>query len=185
MRNWTLHQIRRVIDDRAGIIAYPTESVYGLGCHPLHPDAVQRILSLKHRDWGKGLILVASNLAQVEPYILPLSAEDRARLTTAAPLPTTWLLPARPDTPDWLTGRHTTLAVRISTHPTLFALCDFLNHPLVSTSANPSQRPPARTALKVRRYFSNQVDFILHYGGVCRGRPSVIRDLVSGKMVRV
>jgi L-threonylcarbamoyladenylate synthase len=184
MRDWSLRQIRRIVDRQHGLIAYPTESVYGLGCHPLAEDAVMRLLRLKNRDWEKGLILVASNLQQIESYVLPISIKDRQRLHAESATPTTWLLPAHADTPPWLTGNNTALAIRVSSHPTIVAMCDYLQHPIVSTSANPSGLPPARTALQVQRYFPTQLDLIIHSREACRGRPSLIRDLISNKVVR-
>lgn len=84
----------------------------------------------------------------------------------------------------WLTGNHTTLAVRVTAHPLAAALCDAFGGPLISTSANISGRPPARTALRVRQIFGDQVEQILHGELAGRKRPTEIRDARTGRVLR-
>ena len=167
-----------------GIIAYPTEAVYGLGCDPRDERAVLRLLALKRRPACKGLILIAADFAQIEPFLEPLSPADQSRLAATWPGPHTWLIPARPATPRWLRGRHDTLAVRVTAHPLAAALCRIFGHPLVSTSANLSGRPPARTALAVRRQLGRHLDHILPGPTGGAAKPTEIRELRSGKRVR-
>ena len=107
-----------------GIVAYPTEAVYGLGCDPLNRAAVYRLLALKRRPVDKGLILIASRFDQLRPFVQPVDDDVRQRLDDTWPGPNTWLLPARTDCPAWLRGRHRTLAVRVTAHPLAAALCD-------------------------------------------------------------
>lgn len=169
---------------RGGVIAYPTEAVYGLGCDPLNPDAVRRLLELKQRPMEKGLILVAADLAQLASYLLPLAASLAPQVNASWPGPLTWLLPVRPEVPHWLRGTHDSLAVRVSAHPVVRALCTTFGGPIVSTSANPAGQSPARNPLAVQRMFGSNVDCILHapLGGL--GRPTEIRDGRSGRIVR-
>ena len=169
---------------KSGVIAYPTEAVYGLGCNPQDLNAVQRILQLKQRPAHKGLILIAADFAQLEPFLQPLAPPDRARLAATWPGPQTWLIPARTTTPRWLRGRYDTLAVRVTAHPLAAALCRACGHPLVSTSANRSGRPPARIALAVRRQLGRSLDHLLPgpTGGALK--PTAIRDLRTGQIVR-
>ncbi len=178
-----LRQAARCLN-AGGVIAYPTEGVWGIGCDPLNGEAVTRVLKLKGRAAAKGLILIAAALEQLLPYLAPLAAGERARLEATWPGPVTWLIPAAPDTPPWLSGEHATLAVRVTAHPPAAALCRAFGGALVSTSANPSGLPPAQSALAVRRYFGDAVDFILEgpLGG--RKRPSEIRDFASGAVIR-
>jgi L-threonylcarbamoyladenylate synthase len=184
----TIHpfQIRQAahVARAGGVIAYPTEAVYGLGCDPLNGEAVHRILDLKGRIAAKGLILVAADLAQVEPYLIPLPKDLKAKVEASWPGPVTWLLPARPEVPDWLRGEHDTLAVRVSAHPVVAGLCRMFDGPLVSTSANRSGHHPARSPLAVRRIFGDDLDYILHgpLGGL--DRPTEIRDGATGRLVR-
>ncbi len=165
------------------VIAYPTEAVYGLGCDPLNAAAVQRILAIKRRSLNKGLIVIAASLEQLERFLDPLDATALACLQATWPGPVTWLAPAR-RTPVWLRGAHNSLAVRVTAHPLAAALCRAWGGPLVSTSANSGGHPPARSALAVRRRLGTQVDYILAgpVGGAAR--PSEIRDLSSGRIVR-
>ena len=167
-----------------GVIAYPTEAVWGLGCEPLNAHACRRILSLKRRTRGKGFILIAADFAQAEPFLATL---PRAKLKTALatwPGPVTWLLPAASWVPGYLTGARKTLAIRVTAHPLARALCDQYGGPIVSTSANVSGRAPARTALQVQRQFGSRVDYVLPGALGALRRPTPIRDLASGKWVR-
>jgi L-threonylcarbamoyladenylate synthase len=168
---------------RGGVIAYPTEAVYGLGCDPAAHPAVERIVRIKGRSAGAGLILIASDLAQLEGWIAP-TASERQRLDTHTAEPVTWVVTAGPRAYALLTGGRGTLAVRLTTHPLAAALCRTVAMPLVSTSANRHGRPPARTALMVRRRFGAEVDYVL--GGATGGRanPSEIRDARSGAVLR-
>ena len=162
-----------------GVIACPTESVYGLSCDPWNAEAVALLLSLKHRSWRKGLIVVAAAREQLLPYI-DLSAEQQQRLRPAA---ITWLVPASPAVPPWICGEHSQIAVRVSPHPTLQALC-MRAGPLVSTSANPTGMAPAMTSQRVRAYFGKAVRNVVPglLGGLAG--PTEIRDIVSGKVLR-
>jgi L-threonylcarbamoyladenylate synthase len=167
-----------------GLIAYPTEAVYGLGCDPGNRAAVLRLLALKRRDPAKGLILIAADPGQLAPFVADLEPARMAEVLASWPGPNTWLLPVRALTPDWLHGRFDTLAVRVTAHPLAAALCRAWGGPLVSTSANRAGRPPARTALGARRALQQRVDLIL--AGPCGGaaRPSLIRDGRTGRVLR-
>lgn len=167
-----------------GVIAYPTEAVWGLGCDPDDAFAVQRILQLKRRSVDKGLILVAATIEQLQPYLEGLSAEQISTMSATWPGPVTWLVPDNGAVPSWIRGKHTSLAVRVSNHPLVSALCQRVGGAIVSTSANPQGLEAARTRLEARRYFATEVD---HYSvGEVGGRnsPSQIRDLISGKILR-
>lgn len=167
-----------------GVIACPTEAVWGLGCDPFDPDAVARLLHLKHRPVAKGLILVASDVSQVDFLLAGLSGEARATLAESWPGPTTWLLPHHGSVPSWISGQHATVAVRVSSHPALAALCDAYGGPLVSTSANPGGARPARAIFQVYNYFGSALDYVLPGRLGARMRPTVIRDLASGAILR-
>lgn len=181
MNDWQ-HRLACHTVRSGGVIAYPTEAVWGLGCDPTNPAAVRQILKLKDRPEHKGLVLVASSLDQLREWIMPLSAEDLNKVNATWPGPVTWVLPCYDHVPKTIRGRHQSIAVRVSDHPIVRRLCDTLG-PLVSTSANPAGREPARSALGVRRYFSNGLDCIVPgcLGG--RDQPSEIRTL-SGRRLR-
>ena len=167
-----------------GIVAYPTEGVYGLGCDPLDGVAVGRLLALKGRSRRKGLIMIAERFERLRPLVGALDPDLEAAARADWPGPVTWVLPAAPATPSWLTGGRPTLAVRVTAHPLAAALCRAFGRPLVSTSANRSGARPARSPLAVRRQLGDAVDLILHgaLGGL-RG-PTPIRDGASGRLLR-
>lgn len=182
LNNWHLNQAIRIIL-KGGVIAYPTEAVYGLGCLPDNYYAVRRILRLKNRPVEKGLILVAACVEQLAAYIEFPDETVRQRVLSTWPGPVTWVLPARPGVPAWLRGNHKSIAVRVSNHDVVRRLCEKTGA-LVSTSANPSSRPPAKSALKVRAYFGRSLDYILQASLGSNRRPTEIRDAISGKILR-
>lgn len=165
---------------RGGVIAYPTESCYGLGCDPMNARAVARILRLKGRPKSKGLILIGSAPEQFTPYL----AEPAAEWPQYWPGPYTLLLPAGPRCPRWLTGRHSKLAVRVTAHPEAARLCHALGMALVSTSANRSGRVMLRTAADCRKAFGARVRVLPGRIGQ-RKRPSTIIDPDSGGLIRI
>ena len=170
---------------RAGsVIAHATEGVWGLACNPFDAAAVRRVLALKSRPVEKGMILICASLEQVMPLLEPLSADERERITTPAKGPVTWLVPCRPGVPALLRGHHSTLAIRITRHEQSRALIEQCGLPLVSTSAKPAGRPPALTALRVRQYFRDSIDYLLpgQLGGAAG--PSEIRRLQDGAVQR-
>ena len=179
---WRVRQAARTVV-AGGVIAYPTEAVWGLGCDPWDALAVQRLLALKARPVDKGLILVAADMAQFDFLLHDLPKAWRAQLQLSWPGPNTWLVPHQQRLPAWITGRHASVALRVSDHPLVRALCA-LTGPLVSTSANPAGRPAARSRLRVEQYFGGELDGVL--GGALGGRrnPSLIRDLRSGAVIR-
>ncbi|MFV8818927.1 L-threonylcarbamoyladenylate synthase [Haliea sp. E17] len=169
---------------REGVVACPTEAVWGLSCDPQSERAVGRVLELKQRPVEKGLILVAASESQLAFLLEGLPGEQRQTLSASWPGPNTWLVPHHGRVPPWVHGRFDTVAVRVSGHPGVQALCRAWGGPLVSTSANPAGAQPPRQRFQVRRYFGDSLDYILP-GAVGRsGRPSQIRDLASGKTFR-
>ena len=177
-------QLRRAVQycNSGGVIAYPTESVFGLGCDPLDQIAVYKILQLKQRPVEKGMILIASNLEQLQPFLSTEQTLDK--LLKPQTIPTSWLVKPSNLTPDWITGKHPKLAVRITQHPIAQALCARLGYPLVSTSANPASLPPARNLLKLRHYFADNIDYCVSGDVGKANKPSQIIDLESGQIVR-
>lgn len=167
-----------------GVIACPTEAVWGLSCDPNDADAVEHLLALKGRPMDKGLILVAASEQQLEFLLGDLSAQQRQALAETWPGPATWLLPHRNRVPDWICGKHATVAVRVSAHPAVAALCNAWGGALVSSSANRAGAQPAREAYQVQRYFGAAVDYILPGRTGLSDKPTSIRDLASGTIVR-
>lgn len=168
------------------VIAYPTESIFGLGCDPDSESAVMQLLALKQRPIEKGLILIADNYQQLLPYIddTHLSQQQKATVFASWPGPVTWLFPKSATTPYFLTGQFTSLAVRVTAHPVVKDLCAKFGKPLVSTSANLTTLPPCKTAQEVYQQFGD--DFPVLAGGLGgREKPSEIRDVKTGQIIRV
>lgn len=171
-----------IIQD-GGVIAYPTEAIYGLGCDPANEIAVTHLLEIKQRSVDKGLILVAANFAQLDTWIQPLSAQQRQQILQTKQL-TTWLVPALEGIPQYLTGNFTKIAIRISRHPIVKTLCLRAETALVSTSANLAGQFPARSAEQVREYFADHLDFILDGTLGHEKKPSKIIDLNTQQQFR-
>jgi L-threonylcarbamoyladenylate synthase len=174
-----LQQAVRVLR-HGGIVAYATEYCFGLGCDPMNRDAVLRLLRLKRRPATKGLIVLAAEVAQLAPYV----SEIPAPVAASWPGPHTWLLPAKPGVPGWITGRHDQIAVRVTAHPQAAALCRAAGLAIISTSANRGGEAPARTEREVARRFGNQVDYVLSGSVGDAPAPTPIRDAASGRLIR-
>lgn len=169
-----------------GVIAYPTEAVYGLGCDPLNEAAVARLFELKQRPPHQGVLLIAADFAQLHGYVdaEALSPAARARVLATWPGPHTWIFPRAATAPDWLARAHEGIAVRVTAHDLAAHLCRAFGGALVSTSANRHAQPPARSADDVRATFHAELAYILQgeVGGL--ERPTPIRDANSGELVR-
>lgn len=175
-------QIAARVVNSGGAIGYPTETLYGIGCHPHDEDAVAHIAALKHRSLEQGFILVASRPEQIDAL-----CNDTHWRSLLRPLgdnrATTWLMPATPAVPRWLTGRHQSIAIRLTTNPLTRRLCDMADTALISTSANPHGKKPAGNALRARFYFGTGIDYYVP-GETFETRASRIIDGRSGKLLR-
>lgn len=171
-----------------GIIAYPTEAVFGLGCNPDNKAAVEKLLILKNRPIEKGLILLAANYAQLLPYIDDtLIPQEKKRLMLSRwPNGITQVVPKHKNTPTWLTGKFETIAIRITDQPDVVELCNKVNKPIVSTSANFSGNEPVRTwqALEQDIELASKIDFIIKGKTLGYNQPSTIIDALTGETFR-
>lgn len=166
------------------IIAYPTEAVYGLGCDPFNEQSVRNILSLKGRPESAGFVLIASNLEQLKPWFGNIESALLKKAMTRWPGPVTWLFPRAEHVPDYIAGNHKTIALRMTAHPASRDLCEAFGCALISSSANISSAQPARSHAEVAAYFSDTIAGTLK-GALGDGeRPSEIRDLASGAILR-
>ncbi|UNK41856.1 Sua5/YciO/YrdC/YwlC family protein [Luteimonas sp. S4-F44] len=171
---------------RGGVIAYPTEGVWGLGCDPFDAAAVQRVLEIKRRPVDKGVILIAGATTQLAGIVdwsaLETSRQDAVHAVW--PGPHTWIVPALPSVPAWLTGAHAGIAVRVSAHPGVVALCAAFGGPLVSTSANLSGEPAVHAATALDPRLLAQIDGVAAGETGGRREPSTIRDAATGRVLR-
>ncbi len=173
----------QVLQD-GGVIAYPTEAVYGLGCDPLNYNAVARILELKGRPESAGLILIADDFSRLEDLVCNVSEDQLKRAVDSWPGPVTWLFPKSMLVPGWVSGEHDSVALRITDHPVCRELCAAFGSGIVSTSANRSGEAPARYPGDIEVAFGGAIDGIVagELGG--RERPSEIRDIRTGDVIR-
>ena len=170
---------------KGDVIAYPTESVYGLGCDPMNANAVANLLEMKRRDLGKGFILVASSFDQVLPFIEPPPPLNLTQVLATWPGPVTWIFQASAYTPSWLTGDHaSTIAIRVSAHPVIRAICESYGKPIISTSANIAGEIPARCFDMVNMTFGEHVKMIVKGSVGQLKKPTTIRDVISGEVLR-
>ena len=166
------------------VIAYPTEAVYGLGCDPGNESAVRAILDLKQRRSDAGLILIADSFERLDPFVDLGTATNLDAAMATWPGPVTWLIPRGTSVPDWLAGKHRTIAVRVTAHPVCRLLCAAFGGAIVSTSANRSSEPPALTPEAVHACFGSGIAGIVAGALGKQSQPSEIRDLATGAVIR-
>ncbi|MGH8055487.1 MAG: Sua5/YciO/YrdC/YwlC family protein [Stenotrophomonas sp.] len=185
MRELDLESVVPVLQ-AGGVIAYPTEAVWGLGCDPANEAAVMKLLALKQRPVEKGMILVAASPAQLDGWVQldALADERRHAVLESWPGANTWIVPAGARAPCWITGEHSGIAVRVSAHPQVQALCAAWGGPLVSTSANLAGEPPARSREQLDPALLALLDGL--FDGTTGGlaQPTRIRIAATGQVLR-
>lgn len=163
------------------VIAYPTETTFGLGCDAFNEQALERLCQIKHRDANKGFIVLINKLEQLEQLVVPLPADKLAYLAKVWPAAITFTMPARASLPKSLTGEHNSIAIRMSSHPIANALCR--SNPITSTSANYSGEPVLTDADEiVKRFGSAIAGVIAEPPG--EQPPSQIINLLTGERYR-
>jgi len=171
-----------------GVIAYPTESVFGLGCDPDSEVAIQKILDLKQRPAHKGLILIAANIEQLQNYadFSSLSTEQLDKIKATWPGPFTWVVPVQASLSNLVSGSFDSIAVRVTKHPVVQALCQEFGKPIISTSANLSGKQACTSALQVEKMFVNHplLDYVINEPVTGLESPSQIHDALTGKRLR-
>lgn len=171
---------------QGGVVAYPTEAVFGLGCDPFNAAALDRVFAAKLRPTARGVLLIAADFAQIEPLIdrRVASAASIERALQTWPGPHTWIFPRSNAVPEWIARGHAGVALRVTAHPLAAQLCRAFGGPLVSTSANRHGDEPAKTADEVRAAFGDDIDLVLDgtVGGL--ERPTPIRDAITGDSLR-
>jgi L-threonylcarbamoyladenylate synthase len=166
-----------------GIIAYPTEGVFGLGCDPFNETAVLRLLKIKQRKGAKGLILIASNWQQVKALI-KISSSDVATIKLSGTKPITWIFPATKRVPSWVSGKFNSVAIRVTSHPIAKKLCQKFKGPMVSTSANLVGRMPAKSVIQARKQFAKNIDFVVNGQVGNLNKSTEMRNVRTNKTIR-
>ena len=161
-------------------IAYPTEGVWGLGCDPRNPNAIENLLSLKARSPEKGLILIASKF---EHFLEFSHVEDhKNKLLSKWPGPHTWLVPSKEKLSPLIKGNNDKVALRLSNHQTVCNLCDAFGDAIVSTSANKEGRPTLSGPKEILECFPEVKVLNGKLGGL--EKPSTIQDVVTDIILR-
>ena len=176
-----LKKIHEILVD-GGVIAYPTESVFGLGCDPSNEQAITKILEIKKRTLEMGLVLLTPNIEIVSGWV-NMNNKQLKIFSTPKPRPTTYIVPANDSAPKWLTVKNT-LAVRLSNDPFIKSICGMMGLPIVSTSANLHGERPCRSADEVEKIMGSKLDYIVFKPTGPFDNPSTIIDLSSGKTIR-
>jgi L-threonylcarbamoyladenylate synthase len=189
MNIWTIDALDEVIEalNGGGVIAYPTEAVYGLGCDPRNTRAITKLCNLKRRNPDLGFLLIGADLEQISSYVewRYVSKIQRDEVLRTWPGPNTWVLPAATGVSRLLTGTHKGIAVRVTAHSTAAELCRKFAGPLISTSANIHGNPPARSLEELYEQFSkSSLDGVLIASLGDAQNPSIIRDALTGKTLR-
>lgn len=167
------------------LLVYPTEAVFGIGCDPDNKEAIEHLCEIKKRPLSKGLILIADSYSRLLPYVndnaIPM--DRRTEIFSSWPGPVTWLLPKSEITSAHVSGDFQQVAVRVTTHPIVKALCELLQKPLISTSANYSGEPPITSFEHAVKQFGSEAVCVK---GETLGRasPSEIKDGFTGKVIR-
>ena len=169
---------------QGGVIAYPTEHCFGLGCDPKNQDAVKRLLKIKQRKPDQGLILVASSIQQIELYVDLDNSPMLNEIKKSWPGHVTWLLASKAKTPNLISGKHSTIAVRQTKHPIVIQLCDLFGGAIVSTSANRHAQAELMDTEQVIKEFGLDVDCVLDGLVGKEVKSSNIRDGISGATIR-
>ena len=169
-----------------GVIAYPTESCFGLGCNPGNEAAIMRLLAIKQRSVKQGLILVAADRQQLNDYVQwnQLNASQLAKIRSTWPGPVTWLVPASETCSPLLRGEHSTLAVRIPAFTLIRDLCSSVQMPLVSTSANRHGNPAIIDAAELEAHLGQEIDYIIDQPVEGLAQASQIIDAKTQKILR-
>jgi len=180
---WPIYQASHILN-ASGVIAYPTETVWGLGCDPFSASALERVIQIKRRDAHKGLILVAADISQFEFLLHDLEPELIEKMQASWPGAVTWLVPHKNRVHPLVHGQFSTVAIRVSPHPMVQQLCHEFGGPIVSTSANFSGKPTVSSAIQARTVLGPYLDFILPGPVGLAKAPSRIIDVKTGRVIR-
>jgi len=173
----------RKILQAGGIISYKTDTLYGLSCDPYNFSAVEKLTTMKHRPVDKAFILVAGSFEQILPLVSP-SVIQHKQTVIHTQTPTSWILPADNHAPFWLMSENRTIAIRISHDPITIKLCQMLDSPIISTSANIHRRQPANNLLRLKQIFGTSLELIIQSSHQATGTPSTLRRLCDNSVIR-
>lgn len=172
--------------NNGGVIAYPTEAVFGLGCDPDNPEAIKKLLAVKQRSVDKGLILIADDFEKLRPYVdlSDVAEESLQWMFSHWPGPFTFVIPKSNKTSHWVAGNHNSIAVRVTAHHIAADVVKSFGKPIVSTSANLAGAPSITCSEQLKNEIEPKVDAILEGTLGEQSNPSIIIELTSRKVLR-
>lgn len=175
-------QISRIVDclKQGGIIAYPTDTTYGIGCDIFNKKGLKRIYQVKERDPRKPFSFICSDLSDVASYS-QVSNFAFKTMRRHLPGPYTFVLEATRTVPDLLTTRQKTVGIRIPENPIALAIVRELGHPLVTTSANISGGDAIHSPEEIEATMGKMLDMVVD-GGVLLGDPSSVISLIDDRV---
>jgi L-threonylcarbamoyladenylate synthase len=174
-------QLAADVLNRGGVIAYPTETVYGLGANIFQRAAVARIFAIKGRDPHKPISIMISQAADVDEFCKDISAVGRTLMNAYWPGPLTLIFKASSKLPDYIVSREGKIGLRLPDHPICSALMRQHCAPVTSTSANPAGKPPLVNAQQIAEQFGEKIDLVID-GGACKTNvPSTVVDVSEGE----
>ena len=180
--------IKNAVDTmrKGGVILYPTDTVWGIGCLPDNEEAVKKIYEIKHRDGKKPLILMSNEFYNLLEYVKqPIEKEAQKLIKQHFPGALTLVLEKSEKTPDYITSGMPTVGVRIPDNATFANICkNIYGHVLATTSANLSGEPAALSYDEAVKYIGEQVDLVIpSYGCEAKGKASTVAGFKDGKVI--
>jgi len=163
-----------------GVIVYPTDTIYGLGCDITNKEAIERIRRIKGRSSKKPMSFVCADLSNVSDYA-HVSNHAYRILKRSLPGPYTFVLPATRETPRILQTKQKTVGLRVPNHPVPLALVAELGHPIISTSANYTDQEVLTDPYELEQTLGKQVDLILECG-ILPVQPSTVVSLIDDEI---
>ena len=173
-----IENIRSVLDS-GGVIAFPTDTFYGLGADPFNPDAISTIFQIKQRPADKPLLVLIHSLDQLEDLTYGVTGNARRFMEHFWPGPLTLIFKAASGLPDALTAGTGTIGIRLPGHPFTHRLLETLGQPLTAPSANISGTGEPRTAQQVESSLGGELDLIVDGGPAPGGKPSTVLDTTT------
>lgn len=170
---------------QGGIVAFPTETCYGLAVDPYNPRALQKLYDLKKRENSKPLLILIDHLSQLKSCVTHIPGPYVPLMDECWPGPLTLIFPASQGLPLLLTGGSGTVAIRRSPHPVACLLVKFSGIPITATSANYSHQTPALSGKECKEIFGDNIDYIIDDGERGQDTFSTIVGLSDTKLVIV
>ena len=167
-----------------GVIAYVTDTVWGLGCLPNNESAVKKIYEIKKREAQKHLILMSNDIYPLLDYVKPISKIGQILIKKYFPGALTIVTDKSENTPDYITSSMPTVGIRVPDNEVFREICEIIpGHVLATTSANLSHQPSAKTYEQALENMSGLADLIIEdYGYVAKGLESTVVGVMNNEL---